>query len=90
MLAAYSGPEALELAKAERPDVILLDIMMPEMNGIEVCRTLKADPDLSYIPVIMVTAKDQEQDVIAGLDAGVAAWPRPYVDRQQLTSGSAG
>ena len=70
VLAAYSGREALEVASAERPDVILLDVMMPEMNGFEVCRRLKADPTLRRIPVLLVTAKDLDEDVIAGLDAG--------------------
>ncbi len=67
---ASNGPQALELAKAERPDVILLDIMMPGMDGIEVCRRLKVDPILEPIPVIMVSAREREEDVIRGLDAG--------------------
>jgi len=67
---ARSGPEALELAAIERPDAVILDVMMPEMSGIEVCRYLKADPETAPIPVIMVTAKDRDRDVIDGLDAG--------------------
>jgi CheY-like chemotaxis protein len=70
VLAAYDGQQALQVARAEHPDVILLDIMMPEMDGIEVCRHLKVDHDLRSIPVIMVSAKDEEDDIIAGLDAG--------------------
>ncbi|MGA2035258.1 MAG: response regulator [Thermoguttaceae bacterium] len=68
--AAYSGREALEIAAIQRPDVILLDVMMPGMNGIEVCRRLKADAALRMIPVLLVTAKELDEDVIAGLDAG--------------------
>ena len=67
---AFNGPQALELAAAERPDVILLDVMMPGMDGIEVCRRLKADEELRNIPVILVTAKDLDEDVVRGLDAG--------------------
>ena len=67
---AYNGREALEVASAERPDVMLLDVGMPEMDGIEVCRRLKANVQLRHIPVILVTAKDRNEDVIAGLDAG--------------------
>lgn len=67
---AYSGQEGLDLAAAERPDAILLDIMMPGMDGLDVCRRLKADTQLAIIPVILVTAKDMDEDVVHGLDAG--------------------
>jgi putative two-component system response regulator len=67
---AFSGREALQLASAERPDAILLDVMMPEMDGLEVCRRIRATPELCATPIIMVTAKDQDEDVVAGLDAG--------------------
>jgi diguanylate cyclase (GGDEF)-like protein len=67
---ASNGTQALEAASAERPDVILLDIMMPGMDGIEVCRRLKADADLRSIPVILVSALAKEADLIRGLDAG--------------------
>jgi two-component system cell cycle response regulator len=69
-LSARSGPEALELCATEGADVVLLDVMMPGMDGFEVCRRLKADPKTSYIPVIMVTALDQPSDKVDGLDAG--------------------
>ena len=67
---AASGLQGLELAAREHPDAILLDIMMPGMNGVETLRRLKVDPDLHRIPVILVTAMGDDQDVIAGLDAG--------------------
>ncbi|MEE9294224.1 MAG: response regulator [Phycisphaerae bacterium] len=70
VVSAYSGQQALKVASGEHPDVILLDIMMPEMDGIEVCHRLKADHDLRSIPVIMVSAKGEDADIIAGLDAG--------------------
>jgi len=70
VIRAQSGPEGLELAAAQRPDAILLDVMMPEMDGIEVCRRLKADPQLAHIPVVLLTAKDQDRDIIGGLNAG--------------------
>ena len=70
VLVAHDGPQALAQADAERPDVILLDIMMPGLDGIEVCRRLKANPELREIAVIMVSARGEEVDVIAGLDAG--------------------
>ncbi len=67
---AYGGRDALAIARAERPDAILLDVMMPEMSGIEVCRRLKGDEELRRIPIILVTAKDLDEDVVRGLDAG--------------------
>lgn len=70
VLGAYSGPEALALAESDRPDAILLDVMMPVMDGIEVCRRLKENPALAGIPVIMVTANSNDRDVVAGLELG--------------------
>ncbi len=70
VIGAYSGQEALELAVREKPDIILLDVMMPGMDGFETCRKLKADPETMHIPVVMVTALDQQADRIVGLEAG--------------------
>jgi CheY-like chemotaxis protein len=68
--AACSGSAALDLVAGQRPDVVLLDVSMPDMDGIEVCRRLKADPATCTVPVIMLTAKDSDEDVVAGLNAG--------------------
>ena len=70
VLGAFSGPEAIELAGKEKPDIILLDVMMPGMDGFEACRKLKSDPETMHIPVVMVTALDQQADRISGLEAG--------------------
>ncbi len=70
VLTATSGREALEIAGRETPDLVLLDVMMPEMDGFEVCRRMKADPALRDIPVVMVTALDQPSDRLRGLEAG--------------------
>jgi DNA-binding response OmpR family regulator len=67
---ARDGEEALVLAAAERPDLMLLDVMMPVLNGFEVLARLKADPALAAVPVIMLTAKGRERDVLTGLQAG--------------------
>jgi len=67
---ARSGPEALHICARERADVVLLDIMMPAMDGFEVCRRLKSDPRTQHIPIIMVTALDQPSDRVKGLEAG--------------------
>lgn len=67
---AASGPEALDKAQELRPDVILLDVMMPHMDGFEVCRRLRADPELREIPVLMVTALDDSESKLRGIEAG--------------------
>ncbi|MEZ5987740.1 MAG: response regulator [Planctomycetota bacterium] len=64
------GEEGLRLAKREGPDLVLLDLMLPGLDGIEVCRSLKSDPVTQPIPVIMVTAKGEESDVVLGLGVG--------------------
>jgi len=70
VVTAFSGPEALETAHAVLPDIILLDVMMPGMDGFEVCRRLKADPATCHIPVVMVTALSDASDRVRGLEAG--------------------
>ena len=70
VLTAYSGPEALEILQIERVDVVLLDVMMPGLDGFEVCRRIKASPKTMHVPVVMVTALDQTTDKVQGLEAG--------------------
>ena len=70
VITASSGPQALEVAKAEAPDIVLLDVMMPGMDGFEVCKRLKADPQTTHIPVVMVTALSDVSDRVRGLEAG--------------------
>lgn len=62
IITAHNGIEALKLAKIEKPDIILLDVEMPRMTGIEVCRHLKSDSALKHIPIVMVTATDREEE----------------------------
>ncbi len=70
VMTARSGVEALEMVNRSMPDIILLDVMMPGMDGFEVCDRLKGNPQTHHIPVIMVTALDQPQDRVKGLEAG--------------------
>jgi len=70
VLTAGDGTTALRIASEERPDIILLDVMMPGMDGFETCRRLKADPVTRHIPVVLVTALDGREDRLRGLDAG--------------------
>ncbi len=81
---AHSGAEALAKCQEQDFDIILLDVMMPEMDGFEVCRRLKADPKTHHIPVLMITALDQPSDRVQGLDAGADDFLTKPVDDMQL------
>jgi CheY-like chemotaxis protein len=70
VLLACNGQEALDLARAHRPRVVVLDWVMPEMDGLTACRRLKADPATAVIPIIVLTARGQDSDREAGLAAG--------------------
>lgn len=67
---ALNGFDGLKLVKKEMPDLVLLDLMLPEIDGLEVCRQMKLDNGFSQIPIIMLTAKSQEADKVAGLELG--------------------
>jgi class 3 adenylate cyclase/CheY-like chemotaxis protein len=86
ILTATDGEAALHLARAEQPDLILLDVMMPKMDGIEVCRRLKGEAALPFMPIIMVTAKSDSKDVVAGLDAGADEYLTKPVDQAALVA----
>ena len=83
---ARDGEEALAVARATRPDLILLDIMMPKLDGIAVCRALKSDPAMQFTPIIMVTALADAKDVIAGLEAGGDDYLTKPFDAQSLSA----
>jgi class 3 adenylate cyclase len=83
---AGDGEEGLALARERKPDLILLDVMMPKMDGIEVCQHLKGDGDLSFIPIILVTAKTDPKDVVAGLEAGADEYLAKPVDQTALVA----
>jgi CheY-like chemotaxis protein len=72
--AVRDGKSALEALAAERPDVVVLDIMLPDLDGFEVCRIIKQDPELRSLPVIMLTAKKSSQDLERGRLAGADAY----------------
>jgi len=83
-VAARDGLEALEMVTRRKPDLILLDVMMPKMSGFEVCRRLKSNPDTSSIPVIMVTALNEFGDVERGIDSGTDDFVSKPVNRLEL------
>ena len=85
VLEAQNGAEGLAIAKAELPSVVILDLMMPEMNGMEVCRALRRNPATSRIPILMLTAKSTEEDKVAGLEVGADDYvTKPFSPRELL------
>lgn len=86
VLTASNGRDALEICEAGRADVVLLDVMMPDMDGFEVCRRLKTDSATAHIPVVMVTALDQAADRVRGLEVGADDFlTKPANDLQLMT-----
>ncbi|RMD59341.1 MAG: response regulator, partial [Nitrospirae bacterium] len=69
-LCVSTGEEGLRLATTEQPDLVVLDLMLPGLDGMEVCRQLKSNIDTRQIPIIMLTAKGEEADIVAGLEIG--------------------
>jgi two-component system, OmpR family, alkaline phosphatase synthesis response regulator PhoP len=67
---SLTGEEGYRAAKAEPPDLIVLDLMLPGLDGLELCRLMKADPKVKHVPIVMLTAKGEESDVVAGLELG--------------------
>jgi class 3 adenylate cyclase/CheY-like chemotaxis protein len=84
LLQACDGEQALAMAKETKPDLILLDVMMPKIDGFEVCRRLKNDASLPFMPIILVTAKGDPKDVVTGLDAGADEYLVKPVDQSSL------
>src|SRR5690606_9648736 len=85
VIEALSGPKAIEIAPEELPDLILLDVNMPGMNGFEVCKVLKADRATHHIPVIMLTAQADVDSRVDGIEAGADDYmTKPYSPRELL------
>lgn len=85
VLVAVDGEEALSKARAERPDLVLLDVMMPKMNGFDVCQALRADPGLAAMRIMMLTAKGRDTEVSKGRALGADAYvTKPFSTRDLL------
>jgi len=83
---ACTGEEALSLARAERPDLVLLDLMLPGIDGLEVARRLKADPLTRSMPIVMLTAKGEESDIVTGLELGAEDYVTKPFSRKVLVA----
>lgn len=82
---AASGEEALKLARAKPPDLVVLDLMLPGMDGLEVCKALKQDARTVHVPIMMLTARGEEADVVTGLELGAADYvTKPFSPRVLL------
>lgn len=85
VVAAYDGEEAMQQVKAEKPDLILLDLMLPKIDGYKVCQMLKADPHYQHIPVILFSAKAQVTDKEMGREYGADGYiAKPFQPQQLL------
>ena len=84
IVVAMDGEEGIRLARAERPDLVLLDVMMPRMSGFEALRALRADDELRDIPVIMVTTRGAMPDVMEGYESGCSEYITKPIDRTEL------
>ena len=84
VLKAYDGKQAIEIIGQQRPDLLLLDIMMPQLDGFQVCEILRKDPRNAGLPIIMVTAKDKESDIVQSLERGADDYVVKPIDKKLL------
>lgn len=85
IIKAFDGKEGLEKAHLEKPDLIILDVIMPEMSGFDVCEKLKIDPRFNKIPVILLTAKFQPSDIEFGKEMGAEAYLTKPIELDELS-----
>jgi two-component system alkaline phosphatase synthesis response regulator PhoP len=82
VVCAESGEKGLEIARRQRPDLLLLDLMLPGLDGLEVCKRMKADSSIATLPIVMVTARGEEADVVTGLELGAEDYvTKPFSPR---------
>ena len=82
---AYDGEAALGLVRSEKPDLMILDLMLPKMNGLDVCKAIRRNPETANLPIIMLTAKDAEIDKVVGLELGADDYvTKPYSSRELI------
>lgn len=83
VLVAHDGEEGLTRIRADRPDLVVLDVMMPKLDGFEVCKAVRADPALAGVRILMLTAKGRAAEIAKGLSLGADAYiPKPFATRE--------
>jgi twitching motility two-component system response regulator PilH len=85
VLTAEDGAAGVETAKREKPDLILMDVVMPNLNGFQATRTISKDPETAHIPIVLVTTKDQETDKVWGMRQGAKAYVTKPIKEDELT-----
>ncbi len=86
-LLSEDGAAGVEIARNEQPDLILMDVLMPNLNGFQATRTIRRDPTIAHIPVILVTTKDQEPDKVWGIRQGAKAYvTKPVVENELIST----
>jgi twitching motility two-component system response regulator PilH len=83
-LSAEDGAAGVEMAKQEKPDLILMDVVMPNLNGFQATRTISKNPETAHIPIILVTTKDQETDKVWGMRQGAKAYVTKPIKEDEL------
>ena len=84
VLTAEDGAAGVEAAKREKPDLILMDVVMPNLNGFQATRTISKDPETAHIPIVLVTTKDQETDKVWGMRQGAKAYVTKPIKEEEL------
>ncbi|HEY9511267.1 MAG TPA: response regulator [Rhodanobacter sp.] len=84
VLTAEDGAAGVEAAKREKPDLILMDVVMPNLNGFQATRTISKDPETAHIPIVLVTTKDQETDKVWGMRQGAKAYVTKPIKEDEL------
>ena len=85
-LTAEDGAAGVEAAKRELPDLILMDVVMPNLNGFQATRTISKDPDTAHIPIVLVTTKDQDTDKVWGMRQGAKAYVTKPIKEEELVT----
>lgn len=86
-IVVHGAKKAIQAIKEEKPSLVILDVMMPEISGIDLCRFIREDPELENLPVVMISAKSQPEDLEAGIEAGATVYLTKPVSKDELVHG---
>lgn len=86
-IVVHGAKKAIQAIKEEKPSLVVLDVMMPDISGIDLCRYIREEPELENLPVVMISAKSQPEDVEAGIEAGATLYLTKPVSKDELVKG---